>query len=130
MMVQNINGINPINNVQNSRRTNGMERTSITDTSDSINVSDEAIEAARAYFLSQVAEETPDVRSDLVASVKEKIKDPNYLNSVTIGSAADRILDSWGFYLNRLLITLEAEHFVLLFLFSLEEWALYDRFCV
>ena len=74
-----------------------MERTSITDTSDSINVSDEAKEAARAYFLSQVAEETPDVRSDLVASVKEKIKDPNYLNSVTIGSAADRILDSWGF---------------------------------
>ena len=97
MMVQNINGINPINNVQNSRRTNGMERTSITDTSDSINVSDEAKEAARAYFLSQVAEETTDVRSDLVASVKEKIKDPNYLNSVTIGSAADRILDSWGF---------------------------------
>ena len=96
-MVQNINGINPINNVQNSRRTNGMERTSITDTSDSINVSDEDKEAARAYFLSQVAEETPDVRSDLVASVKEKIKDPNYLNSVTIGSAADRILDSWGF---------------------------------
>lgn len=96
-MVQNINEINPINNVQNSRRTNGMERTSITDTSDSINVSDEAKEAARAYFLSQVAEETPDVRSDLVASVKEKIKDPNYLNSVTIGSAADRILDSWGF---------------------------------
>lgn len=96
-MVQNINGINPINNVQNSRRTNGMERTSITDTSDSINVSDEAKEAARAYFLSQVAEETPDVRSDLVASVKEKIKDPNYLNSVTIGSAAERILDSWGF---------------------------------
>ena len=96
-MVQNINGINPINNVQNSRRTNGMERTSITDTSDSINVSDEAKEAARAYFLSQVAEETPAVRSDLVASVKEKIKDPNYLNSVTIGSAADRILDSWGF---------------------------------
>ena len=96
-MVQNINGINPINNVQNSRRTNGMERTSITDTSDSINVSDEAKEAARAYFLSQVAEETPDVRSDLVASVKEKIKDPNYLNSVTIGSAADRILDPWGY---------------------------------
>ena len=57
----------------------------------------EAKEAAKAYFLSQVAEETPDVRSDLVASVKEKIKDPNYLNSVTIGSAADRILDSWGF---------------------------------
>ena len=92
-MVQNISGINPINNVQNTRRTNGTERTPIADMSDSISVSDEAKEAAKAYFLSQVAE----VRSDLVASVKEKIKDPNYLNSVTIGSAADRILDSWGF---------------------------------
>lgn len=97
MMVQNISGINPINNVQNTRRTNGTERTPIADMTDSISVSDEAKEAARAYFLNQVAEETPDVRSDLVASVKEKIKDPNYLNSVTIGSAADRILDSWGF---------------------------------
>ena len=97
MMVQNISGINPINNVQNTRRTNGTERTPIADMSDSISVSDEAKEAAKAYFLSQVAEETPDVRSDLVACVKEKIKDPSYLNSVTIGSAADRILDSWGF---------------------------------
>ena len=96
-MVQNISGINPINNVQNTRRTNGTERTPIADMSDSISVSDEAKEAAKAYFLSQVAEETPDARADLVASVKEKIKDPNYLNSVTIGSAADRILDSWGF---------------------------------
>ena len=96
MMVQNINGINPINNVQNSRRTNGMERTSITDTSDSINVSDEAKEAARAYFLSQVAEETPDVRSELVEQIKLKIQDPNYLNEATIAATADQILSAYG----------------------------------
>jgi len=47
--------------------------------------------------LNQVAEETPDVRSDLVASIKEKIKDPNYLNQAVIGSAADKILASFGF---------------------------------
>ena len=97
MMVQNINGINPINNVQNTRRANGSAQVASTSATDSISVSDEAKEAARAYFLSQVAEETPDVRADLVASVKEKIKDPNYLNSAVIGSTADRILDSFGF---------------------------------
>lgn len=96
-MVQNINGINPLNNVQNTRRTSDVQKFSPTSALDSINVSDEAKEAAQAYFLNQVADETPDVRADLVASVKEKIKDPNYLNSAVIGSAADRILDSWGF---------------------------------
>ncbi len=95
-MVQNINGINPLNGVQNTRRTNEPAKASSTLGADSINVSAEAKEAAEAYFLSQVAEETPDVRADLVASVKEKIKDPNYLNSVVIGSTADRILDSFG----------------------------------
>lgn len=97
MMVQNINGINPLNNVQNTRRTNDAQKISSTSALDSINVSEEAKEVAQAYFLNQVADETPDVRADLVASVKEKIKDPNYLNSAVIGSAADRILDSWGF---------------------------------
>lgn len=96
MMVQNINGINPLNSVQNTRRTSDTERPASLSAPDSISVSDEAKEAARAYFLSQVAEETPDVRSGLVAAVKEKIKDPNYLNSAVLGSTADRILDSWG----------------------------------
>lgn len=95
MMIQNINGMNPINNVQNTRRTNETERFASTSTPDSISISDEAKEAARAYFLNQVAEETPDVRSDLVAAVKERIKDPNYLNSAVISSTADHILDSW-----------------------------------
>ena len=96
MMIQNINGVNPLNNVQNTRRTSETEKFATTSAPDSISVSDEAKEAARAYFLRQVAEETPDVRAELVAAVKEKIKDPNYLNSAVIGSTADRILDSFG----------------------------------
>lgn len=97
MMVQNINGINPINSVQNTRRTSESGKVASSSAADSISVSEEAKEAAKAYFLNQVADETPDVRSDLVAAVKEKIKDPNYLNSAVIGSTADRILESFGF---------------------------------
>ena len=32
-----------------------------------------------------------------MTAVKEKIKDPNYLNSAVIGATADRILESLGF---------------------------------
>lgn len=96
-MVQNINGITPINNVQNTRRASDADRLTSNQETDSISVSDEAKEAARLYFLNQVADETPDVRSDLVAQVKEKIKDPNYLNSTVIGATADKILESFGF---------------------------------
>lgn len=97
MMVQNINGINPLNNIQNTHRTSDQNKVVQNSGVDSINVSDEAREAAKAYFLDQVADETPDVRSDLVTAVKEKIKDPNYLNSAVIGATADRILESFGF---------------------------------
>ena len=53
-------------------------------------------EMAEAYYLSEVAAETPDVRSERVAQVREKIKDPAYLNAQTISSTADKILDSFG----------------------------------
>jgi negative regulator of flagellin synthesis FlgM len=46
--------------------------------------------------LNQVAKETPDVREDLVASIKEKIKDPNYLNPARIALTADRIMAAYG----------------------------------
>ena len=55
-----------------------------------------AKEMAEAYYLSEIAASTPDVRSDLVAKVKDKIKDPNYINSAVISSVADRFLDSIG----------------------------------
>ncbi|MBO5100886.1 MAG: flagellar biosynthesis anti-sigma factor FlgM [Treponema sp.] len=94
MMIDKISGVNPLNNVQNTRRI--AEPSKYVSTPDSINVSDEAKEAARAYYLNQVAEETPEVRANLVAEIKEKIKDPNYLSSAVISSAADNILDSFG----------------------------------
>lgn len=95
MMIGKIDNVNLLNNVQNTHRTAAKEN--LYSTKDSVEVSDEAMSAAEAYYLNQVAEETPDVRQDLVASIKEKIKDPNYLNQAVISSAADRILTSFGF---------------------------------
>lgn len=91
MMIDKIGGINPLNNVQKSRRTEDSNRVDFG--RDSISVSSEAREM---YFLKQVAAETPDVRADKVAEIREKIKDPSYLNDAVIMSTADRILDAYG----------------------------------
>ena len=93
-MIGRIDNVNPLNNVQNVRRT--QEKDTSYSTTDQVSVSDEAKAAAEAYYLNQVAAETPDIRQDLVAAIKEKIKDPNYLNQAVVASTADRILASYG----------------------------------
>lgn len=93
-MIDKISGVNPLNNVQNTKRTSSAE--SIKSAPDSIDVSDEAKAMSDAYYLNKVADETPDVRADLVEQIKQKIQDPNYLNDATISATADRILSSYG----------------------------------
>ncbi len=93
-MIEKLGGLSPLNNVQNTRRTT--EAGSVKSAPDSITLSDEAKEAARAYYLNQVAAETPDVRADRIAEIKEKIKDPNYLNPAVINATAERIMTSYG----------------------------------
>ena len=93
MMIDKIGGINPLNNVQNSHRV--AAKSNVSAGVDSISVSKEAQEMAEAYYLSEVAAETPDVREDLVAQVKAKIQDPAYINDIVIDSVADKILESY-----------------------------------
>lgn len=94
-MIDKIGGVNPLNNVQNTRHVNGSD--SVSSGSDSISVSNEAKEAAEVYYMKEVAADTPDVRADRVAEVREKIKNPSYLNDAVIGSAADRFMANLGF---------------------------------
>lgn len=89
-----VRGVNPLNNVQNTHRSNN--KIYGVSVNDSISVSTEAVSAAEAYYLDKVADETPDVRSDLIASIKEKIKDPNYLSPERIAATADSLMMAWG----------------------------------
>lgn len=93
-MINKLTGVTPINDVQSTKRTHSTGSTKAA--SDSISVSKEAKELAEAYFLNEVADETPDIRSDLVAQIKEKIKDPSYLSAEVINSAAEKIMSSFG----------------------------------
>jgi negative regulator of flagellin synthesis FlgM len=94
MMIDKIGGLNPLNNVQNTRKTE--KSSSVRSESDSITVSKEAEKMAEAYYLDKIAQETPDVRADRIAEVKAKIKDPSYLSQAVIQSAAEGIMTSFG----------------------------------
>ena len=93
-MINSINNVSQVNNVQNLRKTESTSK--VTSEADSITVSAEAKEMAEVYYMEKIAKETPDVRADRVAEVKEKLKDPNYLNNAVISSAADKFLSALG----------------------------------
>ena len=93
-MIDKIRGIQPLETLQ--RTENVASKSRIPSDSDSISVSAEARELAQEMYLQEVADNTPDVRSDLVAQIKEKIKDPNYINNAVLASTADRIMMSYG----------------------------------
>ena len=93
-MINGISNVTQVNNVQNLHKTENSAK--VSRDVDSISVSAEAKEMAEAYYLEQVAKETPDVRADKIAELKEKIKDPNYLNDAVINSAADKFLSAIG----------------------------------
>ena len=90
MMIEKLVGTTPLSNVQKTNRTNNAEK--VSSRADSVSISKEAKEMADAYYLKQVAAETPDVRADRIAEIKAKIQDPNYLNSAVIASAADHLI--------------------------------------
>lgn len=96
--MMNINGvsrINPLNNYQNVKKTNATQE--VKSSADEVEISEEAKAMSDAYFLNQVAKETPDVRADLVEQVKQKLQDPNYFSDANIAATADRILSAYGF---------------------------------
>ncbi|MCQ2248256.1 MAG: flagellar biosynthesis anti-sigma factor FlgM [Treponema sp.] len=94
MMIDKVNYVTPLNNLQSTKRSGSVENTQRM--SDEISVSEEAKAMAEALYMNKVAEETPDVRTELVEQIKLKIQDPNYLSEATIAATADKILSAYG----------------------------------
>lgn len=95
MMIDKISGVSQINNLQGPSKTSAPKN--VKSNSDEISISDEAKRLSEEFYLNQVADETPDVRVDLVEQIKLKIQDPNYLSEATISATADKILAAYGF---------------------------------
>jgi negative regulator of flagellin synthesis FlgM len=93
MMIDRLGGINPLNPV--SEPTKAHKVLPARNAGDLISVSDESRAQADAYYLAQVAAETPDVRMSLIEAVREKIKNPAYITGAVIDSVAKNMLASW-----------------------------------
>jgi negative regulator of flagellin synthesis FlgM len=95
MMIDKLGGINPLDALNKTKKTGGVPKPPLVP-DDVISVSAEALRKAEAYHLAEIAAATPDVRADLVEKIKEKIKDPSYINAAVIDSAASRIMEAYG----------------------------------
>jgi len=93
MMIDRLGGIDPLNNVQNTHKANKANKAA---QPDSISVSAEAKELSEVYYAMEAAGSAPDVRSERIAEVMEKIKDPNYINKSVVDLVADRLMDVYG----------------------------------
>ena len=94
MMIDKLGVINPLTTLPETKRTSVAKPRG--NNGDTISLSAEGKARADAFYLAQVAQETPDVRTALVDAVRQKIQDPAYLNAALFSSVADKIADSYG----------------------------------
>lgn len=94
MMIERLGGIDPLKNVQGSQK--AQSKQPVSQGSDTIEFSFQARQIAEAYRITKIAAETPDIRADKVALAKQKIQDPNYINSAVVELVADRIMSTFG----------------------------------
>ncbi len=94
MMIERLGGLDPLKNVQSSQKM--VNKAPVKMGEDTVSVSAEAKEMAEAYYLTEVASSTPDVRSDLVSQIKEKIIVTSFFNNAFISSTADKFMESIG----------------------------------
>ena len=91
-----VEGIGPVDPVSNYKRIDRAAKPKKAEATDSIDVSAEAKSAAEAYHAKELAKNSPDVRADRVAEVKQKLQDPNYINDTVLDEVADRLMESFG----------------------------------
>jgi negative regulator of flagellin synthesis FlgM len=93
MTIDRIGSIDPI---QPGKKTGQSSRVGPSAQSDSISLSSEALEKGELYQAIELVSAAPDVRTDRIAELKQKIDDPSYINETIIKATADKILDAFG----------------------------------
>ena len=61
---------------------------------DSISISSEAQEKAEILRAQELAAAAPEIRSERVAELREKINDPSYINDKVVTATADKLIDA------------------------------------
>ena len=61
---------------------------------DSISISSEAQEKAELLRIQELVAAAPEIRAERVAELRERIKDPSYIDDRIINATADRLIDA------------------------------------
>ena len=85
--IQNVNFNNGYNKINKNKSLNK------TSSSDSVNISEEAINKAETSKIMDIVKNSPDIREDKVREAKENINNPDYINEAIAKSLADKIMD-------------------------------------
>lgn len=88
-----IEGLGPVDPVSKYNKTEKTTKPAKKEKADSIDVSSEAKSMGELYKTTESVKQSPDVRADRVAEVKEKLKDPSYISDTVIDSVADKLME-------------------------------------
>ncbi len=88
----NIDGIGPIDPISKLTKNHKAHKAEKTDPKDSINISADAKTMGEVYKIAEQVKAADDIRWDRVAEVKEKLKDPNYINDKIVDEVADSVM--------------------------------------
>ena len=92
MTIDRLGPLDPLSKINKSEKAG---KTVKPEAKDTISVSDEAKNLGEIYRATELVKSSPDIRMDRVEEVKQKLQDPNYIDS-KIGEVADRIMDAFG----------------------------------
>ena len=91
-----IDKIGPLNNYNNYNKVNKTDSSKKVSSSDSVNISKEALDKAENNRILEIVKNTPDVRIDRINELKSKINNPDYIDNAINDGLADKIMESFG----------------------------------
>lgn len=92
MTIDRLGPLDPLSKLNKSGKTGKPQKV---DSKDTISVSSEAKNMGEIYRATELAKAAPDIRMDRVNEVKQKLQDPNYLDS-KVEEVAERLMDAFG----------------------------------
>ncbi len=92
----NVERLGPLEPVAKQNKANRTAKPAKKGGADSIDISSDAKTMGEVYQAAETVKAAPDVRMDRIQEVKEKLKDPSYINDKIVDSVADSVLDLFG----------------------------------
>ena len=88
----NIEGIGPIDQISKLTKGHKAQKPVKSESKDSINISSDAKTMGEVYKIAEQVRAADDVRWDRIAEVREKLKDPDYIDNTVLNSVADSLM--------------------------------------